>query len=94
MDTNSKYCKLCECCLCEMLNDPEIKISHHIFHNNICALHYKYCKIEANKNEKELYENKGRNFFVDFVEYNIIKQKIRDETMIFLIKFLNKYFGL
>jgi hypothetical protein len=90
MNVNGKYCKVCDGCLCEMLNDPEIKISPNVFHNNICSFHYKYYK--TNTKEKELYETTGRNFFVDLIEYNIIKQKIRDVTMIFLIKFLNEYF--
>lgn len=93
MNAGGKYCKLCEDCLCEMLNDPEIKISPNIFHNNICAFHHKYCKIDINAKEKKMFEETGRNFFVDLVEYNIINQEIRDATIVFLIKFLNEYFG-
>lgn len=92
MNTCGEYCKLCESCLCEMLNDPEIKISQNVFHNNICFFHIKYCKMDINIKEKEMFDEIGRNFFVDFVEYNIIKQHIRDETMGCLIKFLNEYF--
>lgn len=92
MNCDIKYCKLCEDCLCEMLNDPEIIISQNVFHNNICAFHIKYCKMDINAKEKKMFEETGRNFFVDFIEYNIIKQHIRDETMECLIKFLKKYF--
>lgn len=92
MDVNGKYCQLCESCLCDMLNEPEIKISQNVFHSNICSFHYKYCKMDKNINEKELFEKTGRNFFVDLVEYNIIKQQIRDVTMVYLIKYLNEYF--
>ena len=90
MNADGKYYKLCEGCLCEMLNDPEIKISHCVFHNNICSFHYKYCK--TNTREKELYEKKSRNFFIDLIEYNIIKLKIRNETIGFLMEYLKNYF--
>ena len=90
MNNNNKYSKICDGCLCTMLNDPEIKISQPVFHNNICFFHFKYCKKDIK--EKELYEKKGRNFFVDLVEYNIFKQKIRDQTIIFLMKYLDEYF--
>lgn len=93
MNDKNKYCKLCEHCLCDILNDPEIIISQNVFHNNICSFHRKYCKMDINIKEKNLFEETGRNFFVDFVEYNIIKQKIRDATMVCLINFLNEYFG-
>ena len=90
MDKKQKFHKLCDRCLCELLNDPDIKISQDVFHCNICDFHFKYCdKVDE---EKELYEKSGRNFFVDLVEYNIIKQKIRDVTMIYLMKYLNDYF--
>lgn len=91
MDTDEGYCKICDCCLCEMLNDPEIKISPNVFHNNICSYHYKYCKIY--NNEKIMYNTKGRNFFVDLIEYNIMRHKIRDATVPFLINYLDKYYG-
>lgn len=93
MNTGGKYCKLCESCLCEMLNESEIKISPNVFHNNICSFHYQYCKMDINAKEKKMFEETERNFFVDLVEYNIIKQEIRDATIVFLIKFLNEYFG-
>jgi len=88
---NNKFHKLCEGCVCVLLNDPEVIICQNVFHNNICSFHYKYCK--KNINEKELYEKTGRNFFIDLVEYNIIKQKIRNETIIFLIEYLVNNFG-
>lgn len=92
MDKKQKFNKICECCLCEtILNDPDVKISQNVFHNNICNFHLKYC--EKNDEEKELYEKTGRNFFVDLVEHNIIKQEIRDVTMTFLMKYLNEYFS-
>lgn len=85
-----KFQKICEGCLCELLNDPEIIISQNVFHSNICTFHIKYCQ-EVNE-EKKLYEEKGINFFVDLVEFNLIKYKIRDQTMVFMIKYLNDYF--
>lgn len=88
---NKEFHNICEGCICELLNDPEIIICQNVFHNNICSFHYKYCK--KNIREKELYEMTGRNFFIDLVEYNIIKQKIRNVTIIFLIKYLKDYFG-
>jgi len=84
--------RVCEGCICELLKDKDIIISNNIFHNNICAIHYKYLKQKENKNEKELYDKTGRNFFVDLVEYNIHKMKIRDVTICFLVEYLNKYF--
>jgi hypothetical protein len=89
--TNKKFHNLYEGCICVLLNDPEVIICQNIFHNNICSLHYKYSKI--NICEKELYQKTGRNFFIDLVEYNIIKQKIRNETIGFLMEYLKNYFG-
>lgn len=85
-----KFHKLCECCVCEILNIPEILICQNIFHRNICSFHYEYCK--KHMCEKELYEKTGRNFFIDLVEYNIQKLKIRNETIVFLMDYLTKYF--
>lgn len=90
-EINKKFHKLCDGCICELLNVSEVMISQNVFHNNICSIHYKYCK--KNFNEKELYEKKGRNFFMDLVEYNIIKHKIRNATIYFLIQYLINYFG-
>jgi len=90
MNNDKKYYKLCEDCLCEMLNEPGVLISQHVFHKNICSFHYKYCK--KNIEEKELFEKKGRNFFIDLVEYNIFKQQIRNETINFLMEYLKNYF--
>jgi len=94
MSTNTsskKYKKLCDGCICKLLNDPDIIISQDVFHNNICSYHYKYCK--KNIKDNELYENTGRNFFVDLIEFNIIKFKIRDATITFLLDYLYNYFG-
>lgn len=90
--TTKKFNKICDGCICELLNDPDIIISQNIFHSNICAFHREYCENEANFEEKKLYEDTGRNFFIDLVEYNIIKEKIRNETIMFLMKFLKDYF--
>lgn len=81
----------CDGCICHVLEDPEIFIDDNKFHNLICCLHYKY--IKTNPNEKELYEKTGKNYFIDVVEYNIIKNKIRDVTLHFLAKYIEKFFS-
>lgn len=82
-------------CICGLLNHPEIYIDKNIFHENICTIHYKYLKNSTNsnnpKNDIELYNNTQRDFFVDLVEYNIFKYKIRDATIYFLVEYLNNY---
>ncbi len=88
--TSKKYKKICDGCICELLNDPDVIICQDVFHNNICSYHYKYCK--KNIKDKELYEKTKRNFFVDLIEYNIIKHKIRNETMVYLMEYLHNYF--
>ena len=85
-----EYKKICDGCICELLNDPEIIISQDLFHNNICSFHYNYCKNIIS--EKKLYEETGRNFFVELIEFNIIKLKIRNETFMFLMNYLDNYF--
>ena len=90
-EKNKKIKKIKNKCLCELLNDPEYIIEQNIFHNNICSYHYKYCK--KYKNEKELYEQTERNFFVELVEYNMIEKKIRNETIDFFVEYLRNYFG-
>ena len=81
---------ICDGCICHILEDPEILISKNIFHNNICCLHYKYIKLC--KTDRELYEKTGRNFFIDTVEYNIFKLKVRDVTLCYLSSYINNYF--
>lgn len=63
MNAGGKYWKLCKYCLCEMLNEPEIKISPNIFHNNICSFHYQYCKMNINAKEKK-YLRKQEEIFL------------------------------
>lgn len=87
-NADKKYHNICDGCICELLNDPEIIISQEIFHNNICRLNYEYCK--KNVSENELYKNTGKNFFVNLVEFNAIKYKIRNETINYLVKHLEK----
>jgi len=82
--------RICDGCICHILEDPNIFIDKHIFHNNICNLHYKY--IGSNSDEKKLYEETGRNYFIDIVEYNIFKYKIRNPTVIYLSKYINNFF--
>lgn len=43
--------------------------------------------------KKNYMKKKGRNFFIDLVEYNIIKHKIRNVTIVFLMEYLTNYFG-
>jgi hypothetical protein len=85
-----EYKKICDGCICPLINDPEIIISQDLFHNYICSFHYKYCK--NNISDRKLYEETGRNFFVELVEFNLIKFKIRDETFEFLMEYLYNYF--
>lgn len=82
----------CEGCICYILDDFDNIISDSIFHNNICILHYKYVKNNKYKEEKEQYEKTGRNYFIDLIEYNIEKQKIRDATICFLVSYINMFF--
>ncbi len=91
MSEAKKIKKMCDGCMCELLNNPEYIICQNVFHANICSYHHKYC--EKYKNEKELYEKTERNFFVDLVEYNMVKNKIRNETIEFLVEYLKNYFG-
>lgn len=89
-NTNYKTQKFCSLCICDILNIQEIKISQNLFHCNICSFHYKYC--EKYPEEKKIHKETGRNFFVDIVEYNIIKQQIRDQTIGFLMNYLKNFF--
>ena len=84
---------VCEGCVCHLLDDKEIVISKNVFHNNVCSIHYKYLKTlcEEGSTEIESYKTTGRNFFVDFIEFNVIKFKIRDATISFLTERLNNY---
>lgn len=82
-----------EACICHILDHPEIFIDDTIFHKNICCLHLKYIKsIPNNNNENEQYQQTGRNYFIDVVEYNIFKHKIRDATLCFLAEYINMFF--
>lgn len=76
-------------CICNLLEDKDIFINKNIFHINICSIYDKYIKQKENINEKELYVKTGRNFFVNFVEYNIHKLQIRDATIYYLVEHLN-----
>ena len=85
---------ICDGCICHILDNSDIYINNSIFHNNICFLHYKYIKIDnITSLENELYLKYGRNFFVDLIEYNIIKHKIRDVTIKFLVKYIIDFFN-
>ena len=64
MNAENKYCKLCEHCLCDILNDPEIIISQNVFHNNICSFHRKYCKMDINIKEKKCITKKEEIFLL------------------------------
>ncbi len=83
-----------EGCICHILVDPEIFINDTIFHNNICCLHYKYLKSnpDNNDNENKQYQQTGRNYFIEVVEYNIFKHKIRDATICYLAEYTNMFF--
>ena len=89
---NIKHRK-CEGCICYILDDPSIFITDTIFHNNICRLHFIHVNNKKNNIEKEQYEKTGRNYFIDLVEYNIDKQKIRDATVCYLVSYINLFFN-
>ncbi len=77
-------------CACHILNDPKIYISKDIFHNNICNIHSKYLK--SHSKDKILYEETGRDYLIDIIEYNIFKQQIRDATICYLAEYIQKFF--
>jgi hypothetical protein len=92
MTTINNTYKKCEGCICYILDDSEKFIDDTIFHNYICSLHYKYIRNKNNIKDKEQYEKTGRDYFIDVVEYNIDKQKIRDATVCFLVSYINMFF--
>ena len=89
---NNKH-KKCTGCICHILDNSEIFITDGIFHDNICFLHYKYIKDTKNNIDADLYEKTGRNYFVNIVEYNIDKQKIRDATVCYLVSYIKMFFN-
>lgn len=93
--TNRK--RICDGCICHILDDfesPNIKnIDKTIFHNNICCLHYTYIIKKENKIEKERYEQDGKNYFIEIVEFNIEKHQIRDATIAYLASYISMFFS-
>jgi hypothetical protein len=84
--------RICDGCICHILEEPDIFIDKNLFHNNICCQHYKY--IKKNKNDFNQYKQTGRNYFVDVIEFNIDRQQIRDATLSFLVSYIKMFFEL